>query len=103
MAGFLSYNQIRIFDYPRFAEPPQDELRANAENGLPKKMASNLPLQALLACSWSGSVLFLGLLLIRFGELALVIVKILGKGGENRFLYLVDSQLAFHFEPAIPG
>jgi hypothetical protein len=31
MAGFLSYNQIRIFDYPRFAEPLRDELRGNAE------------------------------------------------------------------------
>ena len=31
MAGFLSYNQIRIFDYPRFAEPLRDELRDNAE------------------------------------------------------------------------
>jgi hypothetical protein len=39
MAGFLSYNDIRIFDYPRFAEPLRDELRDNAdeiarENGL---------------------------------------------------------------------
>jgi len=31
MGGFLSYNQIRIFDYPRFAEPLRDELRDNAE------------------------------------------------------------------------
>ena len=31
MAGFLSYNHIRIFDYPRFAEPLRDELRKNAE------------------------------------------------------------------------
>ena len=31
MAFFLSYNHIRIFDYPRFAEPLRDELRDNAE------------------------------------------------------------------------
>ena len=31
MAGFLSYKNIRIFDYPRFAEPLRDELRENAE------------------------------------------------------------------------
>jgi len=31
MAGFLSYKNIRIFDYPRFAEPLRDELRKNAE------------------------------------------------------------------------
>jgi len=31
MAGFLSYNHIRLFDYPRFAEPLRDELRDNAE------------------------------------------------------------------------
>lgn len=31
MAGFLNYNHIRLFDYPRFAEPLRDELRDNAE------------------------------------------------------------------------
>jgi hypothetical protein len=31
MAGYLSYKNIRIFDYPRFAEPLRDELRKNAE------------------------------------------------------------------------
>lgn len=31
MAGFLSHNHIRIFDYPRFAEPLRDALRDNAE------------------------------------------------------------------------
>ena len=31
MALFLSYHHIRIFDYPRFAEPLRDELRDNAE------------------------------------------------------------------------
>ena len=31
MTGFLSYKNIRIFDYPRFAEPLRDELRDNAE------------------------------------------------------------------------
>ncbi len=31
MSGFLSSNHIRIFDYPRFAEPLRDELRGNAE------------------------------------------------------------------------
>jgi len=31
MAGYLSYKHIRIFDYPRFAEPLRDELRKNAE------------------------------------------------------------------------
>lgn len=39
MAAFLSYNKIRIFDYPHFAEPLRDALRDNAqrvasENGL---------------------------------------------------------------------
>lgn len=39
MALFLSYRHIRIFDYPRFAEPLRDELRDNAdriarENGI---------------------------------------------------------------------
>ena len=39
MAAFLSYKKIRIFDYPRFAEPLRDALRENAqrvasENGL---------------------------------------------------------------------
>jgi hypothetical protein len=31
MARYLSYKNIRIFDYPRFAEPLRDELRKNAE------------------------------------------------------------------------
>jgi hypothetical protein len=31
MAGFLRSNSIRIFDYPRFAEPLRNELRDNAE------------------------------------------------------------------------
>jgi len=31
MTLFLSYHHIRIFDYPRFAEPLRDELRDNAE------------------------------------------------------------------------
>ena len=31
MALFLSYHHIRIFDYPRFAEPLRDEIRDNAE------------------------------------------------------------------------
>jgi hypothetical protein len=31
MAGFLGYRNIRLFDYPRWAEPLRDELRANAE------------------------------------------------------------------------
>lgn len=31
MTTFLNINGIRIFDYPRFAEPLRDQLRANAE------------------------------------------------------------------------
>lgn len=31
MSGFLKHNEIRIFDYPHFAEPLRDELRENAE------------------------------------------------------------------------
>ena len=31
MTAYLYANQIRIFDYPRFAEPFRDELRQNAE------------------------------------------------------------------------
>ena len=31
MAGFLGYRNIRLFDYPRWAGPLRDELRANAE------------------------------------------------------------------------
>jgi hypothetical protein len=31
MTGYLKRNQIRIFDYPKFAEPLRDELRENAE------------------------------------------------------------------------
>lgn len=31
MTGFLHAHQIRIFDYPRFAEPLRDEIRNNAE------------------------------------------------------------------------
>ena len=31
MTDFLYAHKIRIFDYPRFAEPLRDELRANAE------------------------------------------------------------------------
>jgi hypothetical protein len=31
MTGFLNLKKIRIFDYPRFAEPLRDELRKNAE------------------------------------------------------------------------
>ena len=31
MAGFLSYRDIRLFDYARWAEPLRDELRAHAE------------------------------------------------------------------------
>jgi hypothetical protein len=31
MTGYLYANKIRIFDYPRFAEPYRDELRENAE------------------------------------------------------------------------
>ena len=31
MAGYLYKHGIRLFDYPRFAEPFRDETRANAE------------------------------------------------------------------------
>lgn len=31
MAGFLSYRDIRLFDYARWAEPLREELRTNAE------------------------------------------------------------------------
>ena len=31
MAGYLSYHKIRLFDYPRWAEPLRDELRHHAE------------------------------------------------------------------------
>ena len=31
MAGYLSYRDIRLFDYPCWAEPLRDEIRANAE------------------------------------------------------------------------
>jgi hypothetical protein len=31
MAGWLSYHKIRLFDYPRWAEPLRDELRDHAE------------------------------------------------------------------------
>jgi hypothetical protein len=31
MAGYLSYRDIRLFDYARWAEPLRDEIRANAE------------------------------------------------------------------------
>lgn len=31
MASYLNFKNIRIFDYPRFAEPLRDELRDNAE------------------------------------------------------------------------
>ena len=31
MAGYLSYHNIRLFDYPRWAEPPRDKLRDHAE------------------------------------------------------------------------
>ena len=32
MSRYLRVNQIRIFDYPRFAEPLRDQLRSNAES-----------------------------------------------------------------------
>ncbi len=31
MAGYLSYHKIRLFDYPRWAEPLRNELRNHAE------------------------------------------------------------------------
>jgi len=31
MAGYLNSRDIRLFDYARWAEPPRDEVRANAE------------------------------------------------------------------------
>ena len=31
MAGYLGYHKIRLFDYPRWAEPLRDELRNHAE------------------------------------------------------------------------
>ena len=31
MTSYLYMNKIRIFDYPKFAEPYRDELRQNAE------------------------------------------------------------------------
>ena len=31
MAGYLSYNKLRLFDYARWAEPLRDELRKHAE------------------------------------------------------------------------
>ena len=31
MTAYLNANGIRIFDYPRFAEPLKDEIRENAE------------------------------------------------------------------------
>ena len=32
MASYLSYHKIRLFDYPRWAEPLRDELRNHAEH-----------------------------------------------------------------------
>lgn len=34
MGGFLSYNQIRIFDYPRFAEPLRDTVNLFSFQGM---------------------------------------------------------------------
>ena len=31
MTGYLKARQIRIFDYPRFAQPLREDLRENAE------------------------------------------------------------------------
>ena len=31
MTGYLYYKQVRIFDYPKFAEPFRDKLKANAQ------------------------------------------------------------------------
>ena len=31
MAGYLSYHKIRLFDFPRWAEPLREELRENTE------------------------------------------------------------------------
>ena len=31
MASFLTYGNIRLFDYPKWAQPLRDELRHNAE------------------------------------------------------------------------
>jgi hypothetical protein len=31
MTAYLKAHQVRIFDYPRFAEPYRDQIRANAE------------------------------------------------------------------------
>lgn len=31
MTSYLNERKVRIFDYPRFAEPFRDELRENAE------------------------------------------------------------------------
>ena len=31
MAGYLSYHNIKLFEFPRWAEPQRDELRAHAE------------------------------------------------------------------------
>jgi len=31
MAGFLDYHKVRLFDFPRWAEPLREELRENAE------------------------------------------------------------------------
>ncbi len=49
MTSFLHANNIRIFDYPRFAEPLRNELRENAEqiakeNGVSIKMYDKLSL-----------------------------------------------------------
>jgi hypothetical protein len=43
MTSYLYAHQIRIFDYPRFAEPLRDAIRANAErlaqeNGYPAEI-----------------------------------------------------------------
>ena len=51
MAGYLSYRDIRLRDYPRWAEPLRQELRHNAE-----RLAAEAGLKIIREMAWSSPV-----------------------------------------------
>lgn len=46
MTSYLNAQNVRIFDYPRFAQPLRDQVRANAENLAAKYSAPEESIQS---------------------------------------------------------
>jgi len=51
MTSYLYEHQVKIFDYPRFAEPFRNQLRENAESVWPPRTASRSSFFASGTCA----------------------------------------------------